>query len=257
MSARPSPGVWRILPRLSLLGLACWAGVAVAGVRISPLTLSLQPDRRAVSVTLRNEGAEPVYMQARVFDWRQDADAGMQLLPTDLVAVSPAMLSLAPGATQVVRLALQKRPAGKGEQYFRMLIDELPSAESASQGKVSVLTRYSVPLFIEPLLAGLPKLSVRLLDCAGARFLLLDNAGERRARIADWKLSQGDSALASAAGLAGYVLAGSQLRLMLPELPAAVSGSGLTLAAQTDLGPWQAAVEPSAEAAACPSSVSR
>lgn len=225
---------------------------ALAGqIRLSPLSLSLTPDQRATTVTLRNETRAPVSVQVRVFSWQQDADAGMLLSPTSDIALSPAMITLPPGATQLVRVVARNQRSG-GEQYYRVLIDELPSAASASRDKIQVLTRYSMPLFLEPRVAGLPRLSLRLQQCPdGRQRLLVANAGERRARLADWRVLNGEQSLASHPGLAGYVLPGSAL--VLP-LPAGITwpALGSSIEASTDLGPWHADITQPSESASCP-----
>lgn len=238
---------------LAVTCLVCAALPVQAGqVRLSPLSLSLTPDQRATTVTLRNETRTPVSLQVRVFAWQQDVDAGMLLAPTPDVVLSPAMVTLAPGATQLVRV-VSRAPEESAERYFRVLIDELPDPGSAAHDRIRLLTRYSLPLFLEPRLAGLPRLSLRLQHCQdGRRRLVLANAGERRARIADWRLldGEGGATLTAVAGLAGYVLPGSELALPLPPgvvLPA----QGARLETGTDLGPWQADVGLPGETAAC------
>ncbi len=246
LSARVATRAWLAAFCLVALPVTADAGQ----VRISPLGLSLTPDHRAATLTLRNEAAAPVSLQVRVFSWQQDVDAGMLLGPTMDVALSPAMITLAPGATQLVRV-LARKPADSGERYYRLLVDELPSSASASRDQIQVLTRYSLPLFLEPRVAGLPKLSLHLQQCQdGRQRLMVSNAGERRARLADWHLRNGEQVLTGQPGLAGYVLPGSALALPLPAgmvWPAQAA----RLEAKTDLGPWQADVSPPSEPAAC------
>lgn len=248
--ARVQARAWLAAVLLAGLSLTAQAGQ----VRLSPLSLSLTPDQRATTVTLRNETRTPVSLQVRVFSWQQDLEAGMLLGPTADIALSPAMVTLAPGATQLVRVVSRVARAADdvgGERYYRVLIDELPSVANASHDKIKVLTRYSLPLFLEPRVAGLPRLSLRLQHCQdGRQRLVAVNAGERRARLADWRLLDGSQVLAGEPGLAGYVLPGSALALPLPaglSLPA----QGLRVEAGSDLGPWQADVSLPSEPAIC------
>lgn len=234
---------------------ACLAGLptlaVAAQLRISPLSLSLTPGQRSTTVTLHNESDTPVTVQVRAFDWRQDAEVGMLLNPTSDIALSPVIATLAPGATQIVRM--QARVSGDNvEHYYRILFDELPSSADASHDKIQVLTRYSLPLFIEPRVAGLPKLNLRLQQCTdGRKRLYIANAGERRARLGDWRLRVGEQILATHSGLAGYALAGSALVLPLPDEAGASPGAAL-FEVNTDLGSWQADLSSSAESVSCP-----
>lgn len=219
-------------------------------VRISPLGINLSPDHRAATMTLQNEADTPVSLQVRVFAWQQ-GEAGMLLAPTTDVVAGPAMVTLAPGATQLIRV-LARNPGDGTERAYRVLVDELPSISTASRGQVQVLTRYSLPLFLEPRVAGLPRVSLAWKHCAdGRQFILLANTGERRIRLADWRLLDGTQVLATQPGLAGYVLAGSTLALPLPAT-LSLPERAVRLEAGTDLGAWQADVSPHSEPAACP-----
>ena len=218
-----------------------WNATALAGqLQLTPLSLDLSPSQPATTLTLRNEANTPVTIQVRVFNWQQDVDVGMQFAPTTDIALSPAMATLAAGASQIVRIvALNPKGTGR-EQHYRVLVDELPDAAGASRNQIKVLTRYSLPLFLEPLTAGLPKLSLRLQQCAdGRQRLVITNNGERRARIANWRLRDGGKVTAEQVGLAGYALPGSSLALPLSN-GLTQPTQGLHLDADTDLGPWQA-----------------
>ncbi|MES2908779.1 MAG: fimbria/pilus periplasmic chaperone [Pseudomonadota bacterium] len=248
--ARSRLRAWLAVALLCLPALAPEAALA-GQIRLSPLSLSLTPDQRATTVTLRNETQSAVSVQVRVFSWQQDANAGMLLSPTSDIALSPAMITLPPGATQLVRVVLRHQ-GNRGEQYYRVLIDELPSAASASRDRIQVLTRYSLPLFLEPRVAGLPKLSLHVQSCQdGRQRLLIANTGERRARLANWLIVNGEQTLASQDGLAGYVLPGSSLALA-PGADLAWPAAGATLRADTDLGPWQADIPSPGEPTSCP-----
>lgn len=230
------------------LSLPAWAGK----VRLSPLSVELTPDQRAAAITLQNEADTPVSLQVRVVAWHQDVNAGVLLDPTTDIALSPAMVTLPPGATQLVRV-VSRTSESRLERHYRVLIDELPDASEVSHDLVRVLTRYSLPVFLEPRLAGLPKLAVQLRACDdGRQRLVISNTGERRARLADWRLlaASGKQALAGGQGLTGYVLPGSALAIPLSAAVAA-QAQGTQFSASTDLGPWQADVAPG-EAMTCP-----
>ena len=249
--ARASVRAWLVAALLCLPAIAPEA-VLAGQIRLSPLSLSLTPDQRATTVTLRNETLAPASVQVRVFSWQQDADAGMLLSPTSDIALSPAMITLPPGATQLVRIVTRNQRSSS-EQHYRVLIDELPNAAGASRDKIQVLTRYSLPLFLEPRVAGLPRLSLRLQSCQdGRQRLLISNTGERRARLANWLILDGEQIQASQEGLAGYVLPGSLLTLTMPA-DLTWSTTGAKLRADTDLGPWQADIPSPGEPTSCPS----
>ncbi|MDP1540622.1 MAG: fimbria/pilus periplasmic chaperone [Moraxellaceae bacterium] len=232
------------------LPLATWA----SQIRISPLFVSLSAEQRSAAINLRNEGRTAVSVQIRVFAWQQDADAGMLLDTTQDLALSPAMVTLAPGATQLVRVQT-RMPAVQKERHYRILIDQLPDAASASRDRVRVLTRYSLPVFVEPRVVGLPNLSAKLVACQadGSLHLRVANAGSRRARLADWQLLQQDKALSSHNGLTGYALPGQVLSVPLVDVAANRVSAASTLHWQvnTDMGPWQTTIASLAETVPC------
>lgn len=248
--ARTSIRAWLAIALICLPVLAPEATLA-GQIQLSPLSLSLTPDQRATTITLRNEADAPVSLQIRAFAWQTDIDTGILLAPTQDIALSPAMVTLPAGATQLIRVVARNPQRRGAEQYYRILIDELPSAARASRNKIQVLTRYSLPLFLEPYIAGLPKLALQLQQCQdGRQRLLISNTGERRARLANWLILDGEQTLASQPGLAGYALPGSQLALAVPT-DLAWPAAGAKLRADTDLGPWQADIPSPGEPTSC------
>lgn len=246
---------WSCILRWLAAGIACLPTIVLAGkLQLSPLSLTLKPGQRATTVTLRNEADAPTTFQVRVFAWSQDLDRGMVLEPTTSLVTSPPMATLAPGATQIIRLAQRTPQSVDQEQTFRVLIDELPVPDQSGRNAVKVLTRYSLPLFVEPPGGAQPRLAARLQSCTnGGRRIVIDNSGLRRARIANWRLLGGTQTLAVGSGLAGYALRQSALALPLPGLAENVAAD-LHLLAETDLGPWETAVSLHPEAAICASS---
>ena len=232
------------------LPLATWANQ----IRISPLFVSLSAEQRSAAINLRNEGRTAVSVQVRIFAWQQDADAGMLLDTTQDLALSPAMVTLAPGATQLVRVQT-RIPAVQKERHYRILIDQLPDAASASRDRVRVLTRYSLPVFVEPRVVGLPELSAKLVSCQtdGSLQLRVSNTGARRARLADWQLQQQNKMLGNHQGLSGYALPGQVLSVPLVNVAASRLAASLSLQWQvnTDMGPWQTTVALPAETVPC------
>lgn len=242
------------------LGLFVCAGlmfgalpIAYAGMQISPLLVSFGPKVRSQQITVRNTGDLPLTIQVRLFDWSQPANAGMVLKPTAVLTASPAIVTLAPGTSQLVRVLRRQDLPSDQEHYFRLLLDELPDASSVSNGAVQMLSRYSIPVFIAPRLAGQPELSAVLLRCSdGENFINVRNAGAIRARLTEWLLltnaGKASRLLAQGNGLTGYVLAGSELRIALPKnLPAAE----LQWQVATDREEWRTTLAPPAEAVEC------
>lgn len=229
------------------------APIAHAGMQISPLLVSFGPQVRSQQITVRNTDDVPLTIQVRLFDWSQTTNAGIVLKPTTALTASPAIVTLPPGASQLVRvLRRQDLPSDK-EHYFRLLLDELPDASSVSNSAVQMLTRYSIPVFVAPRLAGQAALSAAMLRCStGENYIAVRNEGAIRARLTEWQLltnaGKASRLLAQGNGLTGYVLAGSELRIALPKnLPAAE----LQWQVATDREEWRTTLAPPAEAVEC------
>ena len=79
-------------------------GAAVAeGLRVSPVTLDIPAPGAAATLTLRNEGRQPITVQARSFRWTQSGGQE-QLRRSGDVVISPPATRLPPGATQTIRV---------------------------------------------------------------------------------------------------------------------------------------------------------
>ena len=150
----------------------------------------------------------------RVFRWSQVGGAD-RLEPTDEVVASPPVVTLRSNTDYAVRLVHQGPMPAHGEESYRVLIDELPSAESRVNG-VSLLVRQSIPVFFSARDRADAQVTWRLEKADGA--LVGVNAGDRRLRVSDLKLADDSAAhISGGGGLRGYVLGHSTVRWTLPR----------------------------------------
>lgn len=182
----------------ALLGLSLPA--MAANLQISPLGLTLSPQQKVDSLRIKNAGTEPVRLQMRAFAWSQ-VDGKTIEAPTTNVQFGPAMVVIAPGATQVVRV-IRTVPTQPTEQTYRIVISELPGKAMTESG-AQFLLNYNLPLFYRP--AGT---APALFSSWDDNTLVVTNRGQATAKLdtlaVDGALSQG--------GLVGYVLPGSTMR---------------------------------------------
>ena len=115
-----------------------WAGT----LQINPVLLEIGANRRTATVTLRNEEATPVTIRAYALDWRQ-ADGDDHYAETSAVIVSPPIFTIAPGATQLIRVGLRS-PSGS-PQAFRLIVEEVPAAVPGNGIRVAL--RLTPPLY--------------------------------------------------------------------------------------------------------------
>jgi len=141
----------RTLSRLALFA-TLWAGSALAaGVRVSPILVELTKSQSNAIISLRNDGDLPVRYQVSAVSWAQDDDGQMKLAPTKDLIVFPQLMTLKPGEERNLRVGVTGEKFGTLEKSYRIFVEELPPAEKAGdKPAVQVLTRLSIPVFLEP-----------------------------------------------------------------------------------------------------------
>lgn len=213
-----------------------------ASLQISPVVLNMSGAERATSMTLRNEGAEPIYGQVRVYAWRQTTTEDVLQETTALVA-SPPMIQIAPGSTQVVRLLQPETAKRPGEASYRLIIDEIAPPDPLQATGVQVRLRYSVPVFVgaAPQSPAQQHLTWSLVRDGAAWALRVDNRGTHRAQLSDVALVLDGKRRSLRDGLLGYVLGGSARQWPLPFQPA-LHGE-ISVNARVNSVPIQAAVQ--------------
>jgi len=148
-----------------------------ARLNIAPLRLEIDAAKPAATVMLTNTSERPVPIQARLFAWSQQ-DGEDRFEPSGALTISPSIIAIPPGATQVVRL-LRGGPASPGEKRFRLAVDQLPDPTMAQSGQAEARLRFTIPVFFDRDKAAPAQLSWRI----GANKLELVNAGGATARV--------------------------------------------------------------------------
>jgi fimbrial chaperone protein len=195
-----------------LLASAFPSGARAGAMQVTPVLIDAVGQSTA-SINLRNGGDYPLDAQVRVFRWTQEGGVD-HLDPTDDVVASPPVVTLRPNTDYAVRLVHTSPMPTRGEESYRVLIDELPNAENRVNG-VSLLVRQSIPVFFSGRERADPEVTWRL-EKGGE--LIGVNAGDRRMRVSDLKLNDDHNARVSGgAGLRGYVLGHSTVRWPLPK----------------------------------------
>ena len=127
----------------TLLWAAAAATPAAAGtLEVNPVLLEINANRRTATVTLRNQEAVPVTIRAYPLGWRQ-AGGGEEYAETTAVIVSPPVFTIAPGATQLVRVGL--RSSAGARQAYRLILEEVPDANPGNGIRVAL--RLNLPLY--------------------------------------------------------------------------------------------------------------
>ena len=221
------------------------APAGAASLQVAPVSVEVAAPSASTIVTLRNEGTRPLVAQIRVFRWFQ-VNGEEKLEPTDDVVASPPITSLAPKTDYTVRLVrVAKRPLSAGESY-RLLVDELPDRTAERTGVVSLVLRYSIPVFFYSGTAAEAKLTWSLERRGGQIYVSATNAGDRHSRISALKIrDEKGSTVSFGNGLTGYALGRSTIRWALPGNTRALSRDGsIVIDAQGTGGPIHATTTP-------------
>ncbi|KLD71878.1 fimbrial biogenesis chaperone [Xanthomonas pisi] len=229
----------RLRARLAPLGLALSLSLSgawllppaqAASLQLAPTSLTLSAEQTADGLWLSNSGGAPVQVQTRAYRWTQ-RDGQDQLDPTQEILISPPMRTLAAGERQLIRVIRAGPAPTRQEACYRIIVDELPSADADRKGMQFVL-RYSVPIFVLPpgKAEPTPTLSAQLVaGTDGNAQIQISNSGSGHAQVADLQHRVDGAAKTSLNGLVGYVLPGQTMRWSLGA-PLAQFGRGSIVA---------------------------
>ncbi|WP_250537023.1 molecular chaperone [Caballeronia sp. AZ10_KS36] len=196
------------------------ASQAHAGsLQVSPIRVDLSPEQPAAVMKLHNRGSEPITAQVRVFGWSQTLDED-KLDDAQRIVASPPIITIPAGGDQTVRILRTSRETPGGEETYRLLIDEIPQAETVRTTGVRMQLRYSVPVFATASGNGVaPKVdfSLQHIPVDGASpptgaptrlVLRAANGNAEHAQLSQVRIEWGDGRITELApGLLGYALA--------------------------------------------------
>lgn len=218
---------WRAVVAACLAFNALAAGSATAAeFSLNPTRVHLDRARAIETLVLGNADQRPLSFEASVKRWTMAADGSWQLEPSDEVVVHPLVFTVQPGQQARLRVGTLA-PAVSAERAYRVELQQLPTG-GGDGVQVEVLTRLSVPVFVQP--AAQPEsapaaeagLATAALGADGLQ-LTVANAGthylppqEARLRLLD---ADGDT-LRELPVTVGYVLAGARLPLPAQAVPA-------------------------------------
>jgi fimbrial chaperone protein len=148
-----------------------------ARLNIAPLRLEFDAGKSAATLTLTNTSDRPVPVQTRLFAWSQESGED-RFAPSTALTISPSIIAIPPGATQIVRL-LRTGAASPGEKRFRLAVDQLPDPQSVDTGTAEARLRFTIPVFLDRDTAPPARLAWRLTHSG----LEAVNSGGATARI--------------------------------------------------------------------------
>ena len=229
---------------LPLFGFALAATASAGSFQVNPIRLELAKGTSTGVITVRNDGDEPVVVQSSVLAWTQDNGKDVYS-STPEALITPPVMTIAPGAEQIVRVGLRRPPEPRNELAYRVFLQEVPPPPKPGFTGLQVALRVGIPMFVAPVAAP----AARKLDWSaairadGAIQLIAQNSGNAHVQVTDVELRLVDASesIAHESTLA-YVLAGQRREWTLPAAPRVKSAGELRLKANTDAGEIDATV---------------
>lgn len=217
----------RVLPLAAML-IAGGTPALAGPLMISPTTVQFDTGRRSAAIEIVNQSEAPVDLQFRAFAWSQ-VDGQERLIPTDTLAISPPIVTVAPHAKQVFRVLEMGPGAEAAEQSYRLKLNELPRPGAET---IAINLEFSLPVFRTPANAA-----ARInwsADLSGT--IRVANHGSRRVRVASLTIDTGTGITVPVpAAQSTYLLSGADRSF---AIPAGVRlGPGARLRGMTDAGP--------------------
>jgi fimbrial chaperone protein len=206
--------------------LLAGAHTACAGVfSVTPVRIYMTPHDRAVAITLNNDGDTPLVLQADIYKWTQRANGDDDMVLTEDLLLAPPIIRLAPGAHQVVRLAMLAPRDPAMQMTYRMVLREVPeAAQPSNRVAVPVALALNMPVFITPPGAKREvKCEINTADNQSIT-VLCKNSGTAYAQIREVTVKRGDQELGRFEG-GTYILPGAGKYIKLKADARAAAGN--------------------------------
>jgi len=227
---------------LLAVAAACALPAQAAEFTVSPVRIFMTPRDRAVAVTIINDGAEEIVMQADLYSWRQNSDGTDDLKVTEDLVLSPPILKVPPRSRQVVRLARLVPPPAADELTYRLIVREIPEARPQPAGEVGLqlALAFSLPVFITP--PGAKRSLSCELQRASAESVraVCDNNGRAYAQARRFELVSASGEPVAARESGGYILPGVHRSFEITRTAGRIPGGKFKLQVALDDGSAQA-----------------
>jgi fimbrial chaperone protein len=207
-----------------------------ASLRVAPVVIDLSAPAATSNIRLWNDASKAINVQVRIFRWTQK-DGKDVFLPAENVVASPPITQLKPGGENVVRIVRTSKVPVRGEESYRLLVDELPPS-GKQVATVLMVVRHSIPVFFAESAASSPTINWSIRSAPGGYEVSAENRGDRRFKLADLKIISGSTAVARRDGLVGYVLGRSTATWFVPA--SSKGGGSLTIRGQNEGGSFDA-----------------
>src|SRR6187401_1689908 len=220
----------------AFLVLCC--GAQAGGFALVPLRIELGPNRTS-SLTVTNT-EEAKTFEVRAVSWKQQ-NRNDTYEQTDELIIAPATFRLEKGASQVVRIQLN-RPLDADEHAYRVFVDEVVPAKEIKPNSLKTVVSMAIPAFVAPAAGPIAKGQATLKASLSQNLVKVElhNTGKANLKLREWALSSAKAGDLLKVPSAAYVLAGNTLT---GDYPLRIQADGpLKLSVSTDRGTFSADV---------------
>jgi len=218
--------------------LLAFCGSALAGgFAVVPLRAELGKNRTSSLTVTNTEEAKTFEVRAVSWTQKNRADSYAQ---TDELLLAPATFRLEKGASQVVRIQLN-RPLDATERAYRVFIDEVPPAQEVRANSLKTVVSMAIPVFVAPASGPIAKGQVALKASLAKNSISIElsNTGKANLKLREWRVTSKAGELLKVPS-AAYVLAGNTLT---GDYPLKIQADGpLKMMVVTDRGSFSADV---------------
>jgi fimbrial chaperone protein len=218
--------------------------VMAGSLSVSPIRIELSSAQRSVALTVRNDGDQPTVVQAQLVAWSQ-ADNDDRLEPTTDILASPPIFTVAPGASQIVRIALRRAPDAARERSYRVLVTEVPGKPQPESAGAQFTLKISLPIFVDASGAKtLPQVEWSGTRTAkGELALTAANTGAKHIQVQAVEVTRAGSDPDARFAGPWYILPGQRRTVTIkPTDGRTIAADRVRIKAETDAGPLAADV---------------
>lgn len=198
-----------------LLFLALEGAGSAGSFQVSPVRATLTSSQPVAALTVRNTGSSAAVVQLQAMRWTQ-ADDKDALIPANELLATPPIFTLAPGASQIIRVGLRQPADPDTERAYRLLLEEVPPPPQPGFTGLRVALKISLPIFVPASAAAQVDLQWHATPSAdGTLILAVHNNGQAHAHMSGLTATMGDAHVPLPDANV-YVLAGVSRQWRLP-----------------------------------------
>lgn len=205
---------------------------------VDPVRVELGPYQLSSALTLRNDDKEPAVIRIEARAWDQSGNEDT-FEPSKEILVTPPIVTIPPGAEQIIRVALRRALDPQKELQYRIFMQEVPPPPRPGFSGLQVALRISVPVFVQPdsSVAAKPVWKVAYRAKDQILQVRLSNAGNAHVQMQEFRLSEPKKVAFTVQQASVYVLPGHSHEWTIKLDPSVrIAGTKVLLKAATDAG---------------------